>query len=124
MKIHESAENYLETIYILKKDKGNVRSIDIANAHAYSKPSVSIAKKKLREDGYILVEEPGNISLTDKGLDIAKKMYERHSIIAKALIALGVDEKSAYEDSCKIEHVISENSFNCIKEYLHNQDVL
>ena len=83
-----------------------------------------VGMKKLREDGYILVEETGNISLTDKGLDIAKKMYERHSIIAKALIALGVDEKSAYEDSCKIEHVISENSFNCIKEYLHNQDVL
>ena len=80
--------------------------------------------KKLREDGYISVEETGNISLTEKGLDVAKKMYERHSIIAKALIALGVDEKLAYEDSCKIEHVISEYSFNCIKTYLHNNNIL
>ena len=124
MKILESAENYLETILMLKKQKGNVRSIDIANALEYTKPSVSVAMKKLRKDDYIIVDDSGNIELTDKGLSIAEKMFERHSVIAEALIALGVDSKSAYEDSCKIEHVISENSFNCIKEYLIKHKVL
>ena len=124
MKILESAENYLETILMLKKQKGNVRSVDIANALEYTKPSVSVAMKKLREDDYIFVDDSGNIELTEKGLNIAEKMFERHSVIAKALIALGVDNDSAYEDSCKIEHVISEKSFNCIKDYLIKHNVL
>ena len=121
MSIKESAENYLETILILKNKTGNVRSVDIANALSYTKPSVSVAMKKLREENYITVDTTGNINLTKKGLDIANKMYERHSIIAKALIAIGVDEESALLDSCKIEHVISEKSFNCIKNFLKNK---
>ena len=118
MKIKESAENYLETIYMLKKKNGYVRSIDIANDLNFSKASVSVAMKSFREDGYIHVDSNGNISLTQKGTEIAEKMYERHLIIAKALMAIGVSEETAYEDSCKIEHHISIESFMKIKEYL------
>ena len=117
MKIMESAENYLETIYILSKKQNSVRSIDIANELSFSKPSVSVAMKKFRSDGYITVDDNGLITLTDKGEKIAKNMYERHTIIAKALIGLGVNEKTAFDDSCKIEHVISEESFIKIKEH-------
>lgn len=118
MKIKESAENYLESILILQRKNGNVRSIDIAHELSFTKPSVSVAMKAFREEGYILVDDAGNITLTDKGRTIAEKMYERHQILAKALMALGVDEETAYEDSCKIEHHISEQSFTKIKEYL------
>ncbi len=118
MKIKESAENYLETILMLKTKNGNVRSIDVATQLGFSKPSVSVAMKSLREDGYILVDEHGGLSLTDKGMSVANKMYERHEIIAKALITLGVSEDIAYEDSCKIEHYISDESFIKIKEHL------
>lgn len=118
MKIKESAENYLETIYMLKKKNGNVRSIDVANNLGFSKASVSVAMKSFREDGYINVDSNGNITLTDKGIEIAEKMYERHLIIAKALMKLGVSEETAYEDSCKIEHYISNESFTKIREYL------
>lgn len=115
MKIKESAENYLETIYVLSKRNGNVRSIDIANELEYSKPSVSVAMKNLRENGYIEVSADGLITLTDKGQSVANKMFERHTILSDFLISLGVDEKTAAEDACKIEHVISEESFNAIK---------
>ncbi|MBE7038472.1 MAG: metal-dependent transcriptional regulator [Ruminococcaceae bacterium] len=118
MIIKESAENYLETILILKEQKRHVRSIDIANELGFSKPSISVAMKNFREEGYVTIDADGGILLTDKGLKIAKQMYERHQIIAKALIELGVNEKTAYEDSCKIEHVISSESFNKIKEHL------
>lgn len=118
MVIKESAENYLETILMLKKRKGYVRSIDVANELNFSKPSVSVAMKHFREDGYITIDADGGISLTDKGLKIAQQIFERHQIIARALIALGVDEKTAYEDSCKIEHDISNKSFEKIKEHL------
>lgn len=120
MKIMESAENYLETIYMLKKKNGNVRSIDIAHELSFSKPSVSIAMKKFREEGYVVVDDSGNIILTDKGETIAKRMHERHNIIAKVLICLGVDEETAYADSCKIEHHISDVSFEKIKNYVEN----
>ena len=100
MKIKESAENYLEAILMLKAQNGSVRSIDIANYLNFTKPSVSVAMKSFREEGYITVDDAGSISLTDKGKEIAEKMYERHQIIALALIALGVDETIAYEDSC------------------------
>ena len=119
MKIKESAENYLESILIIKQKKGYVRSIDIANELGFTKASVSVAMKNLREDGYIDVDAGGEINLTRKGIKIAEQMYERHHVIAKALIALGVDEKIAYEDSCKIEHDISEISFDKIKEFLN-----
>ncbi len=115
MKIHASAENYLETIYMLKKSKGMVRSIDIANELDYSKPSISVAMKNLRENGYIEVDKDGYITLLDKGLEIAERMYERHTVISQFLIKLGVEEAVATEDACKIEHVISDKSFEAIK---------
>ncbi len=115
MKIHASAENYLETIYMLHKSKGMVRSIDIANELDYSKPSISVAMKNLRENGYIEVDKDGHITLLDKGLEIAERMYERHTVISQFLMRLGVDESVATEDACKIEHVISDESFEAIK---------
>lgn len=115
MKIHESAENYLETIFMLHKSKGMVRSIDIANELDFSKPSISVAMKNLRENGYIEMDKDGHITLLDKGLEIAERMYERHTVISKFLMGLGVDEKIATEDACRIEHVISAQSFEAIK---------
>lgn len=117
MKIQESAENYLETIYVLSKKNGSVRSIDVANELSFSKASVSIAMKNFREEGYISVNEDGSLKLTEKGLEIALRVYERHEILAKALMALGVDEETAYEDACRIEHYISDKSVQKIKEH-------
>lgn len=119
MKINESSENYLEAILILKRKNGHVRSIDIAHELSFTKPSVSVAMKAFREEGYITVDETGGIALTDKGLAVAERIYERHQIIARALMQLGVDEETAYQDSCKIEHDISDVSFNKIKEHLN-----
>ena len=124
MIIKESAENYLEAILMIKKEKGNVRSIDIANHLNFTKPSVSVAMKSFREEGYVIVDGDGNITLTEKGLKIAERVYERHEIIAKALIALGVDKEIAYEDSCKIEHDLSEQTFDKLKEYLRKKNVI
>lgn len=118
MQIKESAENYLETILILKMRLETVRSIDIANELSFSKPSVSIAMKNLRENGYITIDG-GNIELTEKGMDIAKKIYERHTIISEWLVNIGVSEKTASEDACRIEHVISEESFNAFKKHVN-----
>ena len=119
MQIRESAENYLETILILSQRKGkdDVRSIDIVNELEFSKPSVSVAMKNLRENGYITVNKDGYIRLTDKGAEIAEKMYERHTLLSKWLITLGVDEKTAVEDACRMEHVISAESFAAIKKH-------
>ena len=117
MQIKESAENYLETIYVLSKKQGSVRSIDIANEMGFTKASISVAMKRLREDEYIKVEQNGAIRLTGKGESIAVKIYEKHQIIAKVLIALGVSEETAFNDSCKIEHVISSETFEKIKEH-------
>lgn len=117
MKIKESAENYLETILMIKKQNGYVRSIDIANALSFSKASVSIAMKSLKNNGYITIDEKGAISLTEEGLSIAESVYERHELIASMLISLGVPENIAYEDSCKIEHVISPETFDILKEH-------
>ncbi|MBO5091667.1 MAG: metal-dependent transcriptional regulator [Clostridia bacterium] len=121
MIIKESAENYLESILVIKNTKGFVRSIDIANDLGVSKPSVSVAMKNFREEGYITVDGDGNIDLTEKGLDIARRVYERHEIISEALMALGVSRETALDDSCKIEHVISEESFARIKEFLNSK---
>ncbi len=118
MKIQESAENYLETILILGQKKGNVRSIDIAHELEFKKPSVSVAMKNLRENGYIDVDEHGFITLTDTGRQIAETMYERHILFSRWLIALGVNEKTAVEDACKMEHVLSKESFEAIKKHL------
>ncbi len=118
MIIKESGENYLETILMLKKKNGHVRSIDIANELKFTKASVSVAMKNFREEGFVTLDEAGGICLTEKGLLIAERMYERHGIIAKALMKLGVSEKAAFEDSCKIEHHISEESFEKIKNFV------
>ena len=118
MKINESAENYLEAIYVLKKSNAYVRSIDVAHKLDFTKASVSVAMKSFREKGYITIDESGNISLTKEGISIAEKVFERHNIIANALIAIGVNKETAYSDSCKIEHVISDESFEKLKKYL------
>lgn len=124
MRIQESAENYLEAILAITRKNGSVRSIDVANHLGVSKPSVSVAMKSFREDGYIVVHTSGDITLTPKGMEIAEKIFERHQIIAKALIALGVDEETAFEDSCKIEHDISTETFEKLKAYLVKNDIL
>ena len=122
MKIQESAENYLEAILMLSEKNGYVRSIDIANELSFTKASVSVAMKSFRQ-GYIEVNPDGKITLTPKGMDIAEKIYDRHKLIAKALIAIGVDEKVAYEDSCRLEHGISDESFEKIKAYLATKGI-
>lgn len=118
MKILESAENYLETIYILKSRRGQIRSIDIATELSYSKPSVSIAMKKLREEGYIEIDSDGYIDLLPRGKQVAEEMYERHTLLTECLIKLGVPNDVAAVDACKIEHVISTESFEAIKKFL------
>ncbi|MCM1285911.1 MAG: metal-dependent transcriptional regulator [Acetobacter sp.] len=118
MRIHESAENYLETILMLQQKKGAVRSIDIATELEFSKPSVSVAMKNLRENGYIEVDDSGYISLLESGKIIAEKMYERHTTLSNWLISLGVNEKTAVEDACRIEHIISAESFEAIKKII------
>lgn len=120
MKIHESAENYLETILMLQKRIGQVRSIDIANELGFSKPSVSVAVKQFRENGYITVDSNGFIELSVLGMSIAERVLERHNIISQALVELGVSEAIAREDACRIEHDVSEETFACIKRYVVN----
>ena len=124
MIIKESAENYLEAILMIKRQKGHVRSVDIANQLNFTKPSVSVAMKSFREEGYITMDSDGGISLTEKGMKIASRVYERHEVIARALIALGVDEKTAYEDSCKVEHDISDETFTALKKYLRSKGIM
>lgn len=119
MKIQESGENYLETILVLHNKNGYVRSIDVANQLGFSKASVSRAMSILKEAGYLVMEENGNLLLTEAGRRRASSVYERHTIIAEFLqITLGVDEKTAAQDSCRIEHIISEESFTRIKEFV------
>ena len=118
MGIHESAENYLETILALSLKGEKVRSIDIANELEFSKPSVSIAMKNLRENGYILTDQDGIITLTAKGRKVADSMYERHIAISGWLVSLGVDKKTAAQDACKMEHAMSEKSFLAIKKHI------
>jgi len=118
LKIHESAENYLETILALGLKGEKVRSIDIAKELDFSKPSVSVAMKNLREKGYILTDEDGIITLTAKGRKIADSMYERHVAISDWLVFLGVDKKTAVQDACKMEHAMSEKSFLAIKKHI------
>lgn len=120
MKIKESAENYLETILVLSKKNGSVRSIDVANEMNFTKASISVAMKRLREDNCINVSPDGIITLTEKGRKIASTVYERHQLIAKILISLGVNEKTAYEDSCRIEHDLSQESFEKIKGFFES----
>lgn len=119
--LQESSENYLETILVLSKQEGRVRSVDIANELDFTRPSVSIAMKKLREKGYIVVDSDGYIKLTESGHEIAESMYERHMLISDWLISMGVDDKTAMDDACRIEHVISEQSFLAIKKKIQGE---
>ncbi len=123
MKIYESSEDYLETILKLHRKTGAVRSIDIVNELGYSKPSVSVAMKKLREGGYIQVNEDGFISLTESGEDVANRVYTRHQLLTRFLVSLGVSEEVAAEDACRIEHDISAETFGKIKEYMEKSPV-
>ena len=120
MKIQESAENYLETILIIGNRQGYVRSIDIANELGFSKPSVSVAMKNLRLNGYIIVDANGHITLSDTGREVAETIYERHTLLTSWLVSLGVDEKIAAEDACRMEHVISAPSFDAIRQHVQN----
>jgi len=117
MPIQESGEMYLETILILTKRGGPVRSLDVANEMGYSKPSISRAMGILKNDGYIEIDESGYITLTTEGKKIAKTIYERHVVISELLISLGVDKKTAEEDACRIEHVISPKTFRALKKF-------
>lgn len=117
MEIHESAEDYLEAILKLKERKGLVRSIDVVNELGYTKPSISLAMKNLRENGYILMDEEGYITLTASGLAIASRIYGRHKLLRELLIRLGVSEKTAELDACKVEHDLSDESFEKILEW-------
>ncbi len=111
MVIHESAEDYLESILILEQRNGSVRSIDIVNELKFSKPSISIAMKKLRENGYIDMDESGHIKLCPSGREIAERIYSRHKLLSKVLTAIGVDPEKATEEACKIEHDIDEETY-------------
>lgn len=121
-RIFESKEDYLEMILVLNNKKGLVRAVDIAEEMDFSKPSVSIAMKNLRESGCITVEEGGHIVLTDKGREIAERVYERHLFFSEWLTSLGVPENIAAEDACRIEHCLSKESFTAIKNYVENLD--
>ncbi len=121
MIIRESAEDYLESILILYKQNGFVRSIDIVNRLGYSKPSISVAMKRLRENGYINMDSSGYITLTDDGKEIAEKTYERHIVISTFLMDLGVSRETAMEDACRIEHVISEETFEKLKHNFYQK---
>lgn len=118
MSINESAENYLETILLLSKSLPVVRAVDISEELGYKKSSVSVAMKNLREHNYITVSKSGFITLTESGLEIAEMIYERHNIISECLIKLGVPEEIASQDACKIEHVISKESFTALKNHV------
>lgn len=119
MHIQESGEMYLETIHVLSK-KGPVRAIDVGEHMGYSKPSVSRAMSLLKKGGYVLADKDGYLSLSESGLEVAEKIFERHTLITDFLIRLGVDKETASDDACKIEHHISDTSFEAIKNYVNN----
>ena len=118
MVIHKSAEDYLESILVLQQRRGQVRSIDIVNELGYSKPSVSIAMKRLRENGYITMDPDGSITLNESGMDIASRIYGRHKTLARLFELFGVSPETAAEDACKVEHDLSEETYRCIRNYL------
>ena len=118
MALHESAEMYLETIYLLSQQRQAVRSIDVAEHMGYSKPSISRAIGLLKQGGYVTVDNDGFLQLTDAGLETARKVFERHTILSRFLISLGVSPETASDDACKIEHVISDETFEAIKHHM------
>ena len=117
--MQESPEDYLETIYMLSLHSSEVRSIDVARHLGYSKPSVSVAMKRLRENGYVNMDDNNLLTLTESGLDIARSIYERHQVISGYLMSIGVSEETALKDACRIEHVLSEETFHKIKEIFY-----
>ena len=117
MRVHESGEMYLEAIHVLTKTNGHVRSIDVSEYLGYSKPSVSRAMGILRSGGYITVDKDGGITLTQSGQEIAEKIYARHTLLTKLLVHIGVSEETAAEDACKLEHAISDESFEALKKF-------
>lgn len=119
LQLKESGEMYLETIYVLSQKKNFVRAIDICDEMGYSKPSVSRAMGLLRDGGYINVAKDGGITLTDLGLEVADRTYERHKVLSKFFISIGVDEETAVNDACKIEHVISSETFAALKKHMN-----
>ena len=121
MAIHESAEMYMETIFLLSKQLPHVRSIDVAEHMGYSKPSVSRAVSLLKQEGYVLMDADGFLTLTQSGQAVAEKIFERHKVLSRMLIALGVSPEIAAEDACKIEHVISDRSFEAIKQHMEEK---
>ena len=121
MQLKESGEMYLETIYVLSQRKGFVRSIDVGEEMGYSKPSVSRAVGILRDGGYITVAHDGGLHLTEAGLEVAQRTYERHTVLSEFFIKLGIDEETATNDACKIEHVISSSTFAALKKHLNEQ---
>jgi Mn-dependent DtxR family transcriptional regulator len=120
MKIQQSSEDYLEAMLMLKERRGYVRSVDVATQLGVTKPSVSYATKRLRENGYITMDTDGLIGLTDAGMEIAARIYERHKLLTQILIDLGVSEEAAREDACKIEHDLSIETFDVIREHVHH----
>ena len=122
MRIHKSAEDYLEMILRLNEERGYARSVDIATGLGVSKPSVSVAMKQLREGGYILMDKDNYITLTDAGMEIAQRIYERHKVLTRMLAMIGVDEKIAETDACKVEHDISVQTFNALKDQLEKME--
>ena len=121
MALHESAEMYLETIYSLSQKHPTVRSIDVAESMGYSKPSVSRAVGLLKQGGYLEMDKDGFLTLTESGIAVAQKIFERHTVLSTMLMALGVSKETAAEDACKIEHVISDETFHAIKTHLENR---
>ncbi len=124
MELHQSAEDYLEAILVIKEKKGYVRSIDVANQLNVSKPSVSYATKRLRENGYIVFNEDGMINLTDSGMEVASRIYTMHKVLTDFFVKLGVDAEVAAEDACRIEHDISSESFEKLCRFVNNCGVL
>ena len=123
MVLHQSAEDYLETILVLQEQSGQVRSIDIVNRLGYSKPSVSIAMKKLRESGYISMSPDGLITLNESGLEIARQVYSRHKVITKLFLLMGVSEEVAAEDACRVEHDLSPETVERIRDFVRQNEL-
>lgn len=119
MSLHESGEMYLETIYVLSKKSNTVRSLDVAEEMNFSKPSVSRAIKILKDGGFVTVDENGYLSLTESGSAVARKIYERHKVLTQFLISIGVSEETAAEDACRVEHYISDETFDALKNCSH-----
>ena len=123
MPLHESGEMYLETIYVLTREKPAGRAIDVGEHMGFSKPSVSRALSLLKKDGYVTADENGYLALTESGRDVAEKIYRRHTMLIQFLTAIGVDQATATADACKIEHAISDESFEAIKRYMVQQNL-